>query len=63
MEILYRGVETKPSKKMASKQKQAAAVIMNNEALNMNDIMKELIPEHLQTKNLLSTHIYIFIFL
>ena len=26
MEILYRGVETKPSKKMASKQKQAAAV-------------------------------------
>ena len=48
---------------MASKQKQAAAVIMNNEALNMNDIMKELIPEHLQTENLLSTHIYVFIFL
>ena len=63
MEILYRGLQAKPSKKMARKQKQAAAVIMNNEALNMNDIMKELIPEHLQTENLLSTHIYVFIFL
>ena len=45
-------------KKLASKQKQAAAVIMNNEALNINDIMKELIPKRLQTENLSSTYSY-----
>ena len=38
-------------KRLASKQKQAAAVIMHNEPLNINDIMKELIPKRLQTEN------------
>ena len=60
MEISHGGVQTKPSKKkLASKQKQAAVVIMNNEALNINDIMKELIPKGLQTENLSSNHIYV----
>ena len=59
MEISYGAVQTKPSKKknkkLASKQKQGVAIIMNNEALNINDIMKE----RLQTENLSSTHIYV----
>ena len=32
---------------------------MNNERLNINDIMKELIPKRLETENLSSTHIYV----
>ena len=46
-------------KRLASKQKQAAAVIMHNEPLNINDIMKELIPKRLQTENLSSTSTYV----
>ena len=57
--IVWRSTNKTNKKRLASKQKQAAAVIMNNEPLNINDIMKELIPKRLQTENLSSTHIYI----
>ena len=61
MEISHGRVQTKPrkKKKLASKQKQAAAVTMNNEALNINDIMNERIPKRLQTENLSGNHIYV----
>ena len=57
--IAWRSTNKTNKKRLASKQKQAAAVIMNNEPLNINDIMKELIPKRLQTENLSSTHIYV----
>ena len=60
MEISHVGVQTRPSKrKLTSKRNQAATVTMNNETLNINDIMKELIPKRLQTENFSSNHIYV----